>query len=83
MNFAYAEQIARDWNSKDERHEYVGYVTEFDVLVEALAPYDEHQVGASIHRELWVPAEQLDAFNKAIHGEIRVVAEYHAGDRIR
>ena len=31
-NFEYAEQIARDWNSKDERHAYVGYVTEFEVL---------------------------------------------------
>ncbi len=25
----YAEQIARDWNTKDERSGYVGYVTEF------------------------------------------------------
>jgi len=83
MNFEYAEQIARDWNSKDDRHEHLGYVTEFDILVEALAPYTEQQVGSSIHRELWVPAEHLDAFNEAILGDIRVVAEYYRGERIR
>ncbi len=83
MTFTYAEQIARDWNSKDERHNHVGYVTEFDVLVSALTTYDEQQVGSRAHRELWVPAEELAAFNRAIVGAIRVVAEYRRGERIR
>jgi hypothetical protein len=82
-NFEYAEQIARDWNSKDHRHQHVGDVTEFDVLVEALLPYDEQQVGGSIHREFWILAERLDTFNEAILGKIRVIAEYHDGKRVR
>jgi hypothetical protein len=30
-----------------------------------------------MHTELWVPAEDLQAFNDAIVGEIRILAEYH------
>lgn len=83
LTFAYAEQIARDWNSTDERHGHVGYVTEFDVLVSVLTTYDEQQVGSRVHRELWVPAEELAAFNRAIVGAIRVAAEYRRGERVR
>ena len=31
LNREYAEQIARAWNTRDERAGFVGYVTEFDV----------------------------------------------------
>jgi hypothetical protein len=82
LNFEYAEQIARDWNSKDERHANVGYVTEFDVRVEVVDRYAPQQVGSRLHQELWVPAEDLEAFNEAIVGEIRVVAEYRYGSRV-
>lgn len=81
LNFEYAEQIARDWNSKDPRHNHVGFVTEFDVQPEAIARYHPHQVGAGKHLELWIPAEELTDFNSAIVGAIRVVARYHAGER--
>lgn len=81
LNFEYAEQIARDWNSKDPDHANVGYVTEFDVLTSVVDGYEPQQVGARVHRELWVPAEELDQFNSAIVGEIRVVAEYRHGKR--
>jgi hypothetical protein len=83
LNFEYAEQIARDWNSQDDRHDFVGYVTEFDVQAKLIAGYEPHQVGGHRHRELWVPAAELTTFNDAIVGEIRVVAEYHHGERIR
>jgi hypothetical protein len=82
LNFDYAEQIAREWNSKDPRHANVGFVTEFDVRAEVVDPYEPQQVGSRIHRELWVPAGELDGFNAAIVGQIRVVAEYRHGERV-
>jgi len=81
-NFQYAEQIARDWNSTDERHNHVGYVTEFDVRSDYLAAYKTHIVGGQQHREYWIPAEDLEDFNDAIVEPIRIVAEYRHGQRV-
>ncbi|MBA4075230.1 MAG: SMI1/KNR4 family protein, partial [Cyanobacteria bacterium PR.023] len=36
LNQAYAEQIARDWNTKDEISGYAGFVTKFSVRKEYL-----------------------------------------------
>lgn len=36
-------------------------------------------VGSSRHKELWIPAEELDEFNRHLLGEIRVV-EAHYGE---
>ena len=83
LNFEYAEQIARDWNSTDQRHAHVGYVTEFDVRTDVVDAYEPHQVGGRNHLELWVPADELDRFNDGIVGQIRVVAEYQQGQRVR
>jgi hypothetical protein len=33
-------------------------------------------VGSSIHREYWVPAEDLPEFNRNIVGKIEVIAEF-------
>lgn len=82
LNFEYAEQIARDWNSKDSRHANVGYVTQFDVRTDFLERYESHQVGGRMHREYWIPAEDLESFNDAVVGPIRVVAEYRHGERV-
>jgi len=81
LNFQYAERIARDWNSKDERYAHVGYVTEFDVRSDHLSNYEPQQVGSRINVEYWIPADELPGFNDAIVGEIRVVAEYLDGER--
>jgi hypothetical protein len=81
LNFAYAERIARDWNSTDARHAHVGFVTRFAVATEFLADYETHQVGDRTHVEYWIPAEELGHFNAAIEGLIEVVAEYHNGER--
>jgi len=35
-------------------------------------------VGSSIHKELWVPAEELAEFNQHIVGEIEVIAEFRS-----
>ena len=80
LNFAYAEQIARDWNTRDKLSGYAGFVTRFAVARPYVDQFDEHQVGASKHRELWVPAEELDAFNRHIIGQIEFVAAFYGDD---
>jgi hypothetical protein len=72
----YAEQIARDWNTKDERSGYVGYVTEFAVESDYLKQFEIRKVGGQEHLEYWIPAEQLEEFNGHICGEIRVIAKF-------
>ncbi len=59
----YAVQIARDWNTKDERSGYEGYVLKFDVRSSFLSRYDVQVVGNSSHREYWIPAEDLEQLN--------------------
>ncbi|HSU55977.1 MAG TPA: hypothetical protein VLT36_18110 [Candidatus Dormibacteraeota bacterium] len=75
LNEEYARQIAREWNVPDSGS---GYVTRFAVRKEFLARYPEQQVGASIHREVWIPAEELAEMNRNIVGLIEVIAEYKA-----
>ena len=76
LNEEYAAKIARDWNATSARTGYRGYVTRFRVRADFLAAYQVQTVGASWHREYWIPAEELDAFNAAIVGEIEIVAEF-------
>ncbi len=71
----YAVQIANDWNVRDPSSGFAGYVTRFRVRTEVATRYPARVVGASRHRELWVPAEELAKFNAAIVGPIEVVRE--------
>lgn len=73
MNQPYAEQIAREWNVPESGS---GFVTRFEVEAEYVARYEVQIVGGAIHQELWVPAEELDEFNRHIVGCIEVVAEF-------
>lgn len=75
MNEEYARQIARDWNVKASGS---GYVTRFHVLNAFLARFPEQIVGSAVHRELWIPAEDLPELNRNIVGPIEVVAEFHS-----
>ena len=79
---AYAAQIARDWNSTSAQADYHGYVTRFEVQAAFLADYEVQTVGSHDHREYWIPAEQLDAFNASIVGPIEVIAEFHRGEPV-
>jgi hypothetical protein len=74
LNFTYAAQIAREWNTKS--HTFAGYVTEFVVDDPYVAQFERRVVGSSVHEELWVPAEQLAEFNQHIVGRIKVSAAY-------
>jgi len=76
LNQHYAEQIARDWNAKDSRTGYRGYVTRFHVKAAFLKRYSPKQVGSTIHQEYWIPAEELADLNANIVGPIEVVAQF-------
>jgi len=69
----YAVKIARDWNVPASG---AGFVTRFAVLKSFLDGYAVQEAGGRAHREYWIPAEDLPAFNAAIVGEIEVVAEF-------
>lgn len=73
LNEDYATRIARDWNVKASG---VGYVTRFHVEKTFLDRYDVQQVGGRSILEYWIPAEDLEEFNRHIVGTIEVVAEY-------
>ena len=76
----YAQEIAENWNVKSTP-DHRGYVTEFEVDDSYISQFEVHTVGAGYHRELWIPAEELDTFNSHIIGTISVVSSY--GDEIR
>ena len=75
LNQEYATQIARDWNTKDGG---TGYVLRFQVEADFLSKYDVQTVGSRIHQEYWIPAEDLDEFNRHLVGEIEVVATFNS-----
>jgi hypothetical protein len=77
LNEEYATQIARDWNTKYNASK-CGYVTRFQVRSAFLRQYEVQTVGGSGHQEYWIPAEDLEEFNRNIIGEIEVLAEYQA-----
>jgi len=72
LNRAYAIQIARDWNAKHEP-DRIGFVTGFSVEAEYVAKYPGQIVGGREHEELWVPAEDLEEFNRRIVERIEIL----------
>src|ERR1700741_2925413 len=68
LNAPYAEQIASTWNTKDPPH--AGYVLRFEVPDDYAARFPAQTVGAAGHRELWVPAEELEELTGRIAGKI-------------
>lgn len=77
LNYDYAREIAENWNTKDEMSGYAGYIIEFEANSEYISKFETHIVGASRHKELWVPAEELDVFNKHINGNMFIAAAYY------
>lgn len=76
-NEEYAVQIARDWNTRDPASGYAGYVTRFEVRKEFLERYPVQQVGAALHTEYWIPAADLEEFNRQLVGRIELIREFH------
>ena len=77
LNAEYATQIARDWNTKDERSGFAGFVLRFQVRTDFLRQHEVRTAGSSDHREYWIPSGELSRFNENIVGQIEVVAEFH------
>jgi len=75
LNKEYAAQIARDWNAKYNKDK-VGYVTKFEVRKKFLDKYDVKIVGGKTHEEYWIPAEDLEEFNRNIVGKIEIISEF-------
>lgn len=77
LNFEYAAQIAREWNTKDPVSGCVGFVTEFEVEDEYVSKFEVQIVGsARVHQELWVPSGEMAEFNSHITGLIKVTASF-------
>ncbi len=74
LNREYARQIARDWNTK--ANSFAGYVTGFELDDAYAARFEVQTVGSRVHKELWVPAEELAELNRHIRGSITVLDAY-------
>lgn len=70
---AYALQIARDWNTRDGE---AGYVVRFEVDSDYLSRFPVQVVGSRVHREYWIPAEELEEFNRHIVGSIESIHQF-------
>ncbi|MDH6120896.1 ADP-ribosylation/crystallin J1 [Kitasatospora sp. GAS204B] len=75
LNEDYAIRIAHGWNVPAHG---VGYVTRFQVDANFVARYPVQQAGGETILELWIPAEELEEFNRHIIGKIEVVHEFRA-----
>jgi hypothetical protein len=73
LNEEYATQIARGWNTRDGG---IGYVLRFQLESEYLKQFPVQIAGARIHQEYWIPAEELEEFNRHIVGLIQIVSEF-------
>jgi tetratricopeptide (TPR) repeat protein len=78
LQLEYAHQIASDWNAQNGQ--LAGYVTQCNVEDQYASDFEKHVVEKSAYQELWIPAEELEEFNKHIIGHIKVVeASFGAG----
>ena len=73
LNERYAREIAERWNKKSADSGYAGYVTTFEIDDDYISKFDIQTVGANYHQEFWVPAEELEEFNRNIIGKIEVI----------
>lgn len=87
LNQDYACEIAQQWNTKDSFSGHIGIVTAFDIPTPYASTFDVQNVGGTLHNELWVPADQLETFNKKIIGSIKITKVFYgpafAGERIQ
>lgn len=73
LNERYAREIAEKWNRTSADSGYASYVTAFEIDDAYISQYDVQKVGASYHLEYWIPAEELNEFNRHIIGKINVL----------
>ena len=80
VNVEYARQIARDWNTPDAHSGFAGFVTQFHVSSTYLSKFELRTAGSAAHQEYWIPARELNSFNKAISGLISVEEAYFGAE---
>ncbi len=73
----YATQIARDWNTKDERSGFAGYVLRFQVRSDFLQKYDVHVVGSAGASRILDPGRGFARAHANVVGRIGIVSEFH------
>ena len=73
LNEEYAAEIARQWNVHDPASGHIGYVLEFEMDDAYMNRFEPKTVGAAHHREYWIPAKELQEFNKNIIGCIKLI----------
>ena len=81
LNLDYATQIARDWNTRDERSGFAGFVLQFTLKSDFLRDCEVHVVGSFTHQEYWIPANELQRMNASIVGKITVAAAFYGKQR--
>ena len=74
LDLEYARQTASDWNVKNGQ--FAGYVTQFNVEDQYIRKFERHTVGNSQYEEFWIPADEMEEFNKHLVGRIKVVEAY-------
>ena len=72
----YAIQIARDWNTRDGGEGFK--FSDFKLIMTIYRGFMYKTVGTRIHREYWIPAEDLPEFNRNIIGTIEVVHRFES-----
>lgn len=77
LNREYAEKIARDWNAPSNTDGFAGFVTRFEIDDDYVRKFEVRTVGAKVHQELWVPAEELEEFNSYIRGRIAIEKAFY------
>ncbi len=74
LNEAYATQITKEWNVPAYG---VGHVVQFSIPLDYFQTFKVQTVGAAIHQEIWVPAEELGKFNFHIIDSIKLVSSFY------
>ena len=73
LNERYAREIAEKWNKRYPDSQYAGYVTTFQIDDGYISQFPVQTVGANYHQELWIPAGELENFNRHIIGTIAIL----------
>ena len=73
LNEKYASEIAEKWNAVGGNK---GFVTRFVADDSFCRKYQVRTVGRSYPQELWIPAEELEEFNRHIIGDIEVIRTF-------
>lgn len=68
LSVEYAQKI-NEWNKVGYGE---GYIIEFEINDNYISKFDVHNVGSKIDNEYWIPAEELENFNKHIIGNLKI-----------